>query len=416
MLLFLFSCKEPNVFIQENYIISEVHYETIDKCRAIDISGDVLLAAASSNGYMRFNIINNNDDISLELAYHNSDIDTQVGDDAAYNVLISDNFEDLYFVLDDVDNIFLEDISSGELGDLGTCGNSLLYRDMALNDDIPDTTILFTLQKHFDVLPNDFDFYSTSVGIRDFYNTTDGEDFSLVETDCITDIHMNLNIEAMKIFYSDNILTVAEGGLGVNIYSYNRSIAESFTDANGNGSYDDAGCLGNPPEQDFIFNTEEACEQGGFVWISESEEFEDTIVEDGIYTAFKDSLEFKDNFYIQGGEAISLFSKQNFVISGFDNDRGCYMALLDSDGAIMSNLTFADGYSINAIDADNGFLALASGNDGVLVYQWNGSLDVDLLTRIDSGDDNYIYDVKVDGNHVYTASENGISIYKIEGN
>ena len=71
---------------------------------------------------------------------------------------------------------------------------------------------------------------------------------------------------------------------------------------------------------------------------------------------------------------------------------------------------------VSWIDADNGFLALASGNDGVLVYQWNGSLDVDLLTRIDSGDDNYIYDVKVDGNHVYTASENGISIYKIEGN
>ena len=40
----------------------------------------------------------------------------------------------------------------------------------------------------------------------------------------------------------------------------------------------------------------------------------------------------------------------------------------------------------------------------------------ELHQKIDGGDDNYIYDVKVDGNHVYTASENGISIYKIEGN
>ena len=57
ILLFLFSCKEPNVFIQENYVISEVHYETVDKCRGIDVSEDVLVAAATHNGYMRYNIM-----------------------------------------------------------------------------------------------------------------------------------------------------------------------------------------------------------------------------------------------------------------------------------------------------------------------------------------------------------------------
>ena len=90
------------------------------------------------------------------------------------------------------------------------------------------------------------------------------------------------------------------------------------------------------------------------------------------------------------------------------------MALLDLDGSIMGNLTFADGYSVNAIDYDNGFLALAAGNDGILIYQWDSSLDVNFITNIDSGDDNYVYDIKVDGDNIYTASENGISIYKIE--
>ena len=428
LLLVLVGCKEPNVFTQLDYVISETHYETVDVCRAIDVSGDVLVAAASSNGYMRFDIINNsNGEVSLELATHIPDIDTQVGDDAAYNVLISDNtsenLREMYFVLDDVDNIFLEDLNDGALGDLGNCGNSLLYRDMALNNDIPDTTLLFTLQKHFDVLPDGFDFYSTSVGVREFYNTevNMGEDESgndildtlFQSTGC--NALINPNIESMKVFYADNFLTVAEGGLGVNIYRYDRDISESFTDANGNGLYDQAGCYGSPLELDWIYDNQEACESGGFVWILEPEEFEDTIVVDGIYTAFKDSLEFKDNFYIQGGDASSLFSKDNLVIGGFDNDRGCYMALLDSDGGIIGNLTFGDGYSINAIDYDNGLLALAAGNDGVLVYQWDGTLDVDFLTNIDCGDDNYVHDVKVDGSNIYTASENGISIYKIEG-
>ena len=410
LLLLLFSCKEPNIFTEVDYVISETHYETVDVCRAIDISGDILVAAASSNGYMRYNIIDNdNGNVSLELVTHISDIDDQVGDDAAYNVLISDNFKDMAFVLDDVDNIFLEDLDNGELGDLGNCGNSLLYRDMALNDDIQDTTILFTLQKHFDVLPDGFDFYSTSVGARDFYNTEDpfGE-ILLEEAGCNAII--NPDIEAMKVFYSDNILTVADGGLGVQIYRYDRYISEPYTDTNGNEVYDSGYCNFLPE----LYENQDSCEGAGHLWI-QGEVFEDTIIEDGAYTALKDVLEYKADFYIQGGGAASLFSIENIVVGGFDNDRGCYMALLDSDGSIVSNLTFAEGYSINAIDYGNEFLALAAGNDGVLVYQWDGTLNVNLLTNIDCGDDNYVYDVNVEGNNIYTASENGISIYKIEG-
>ena len=84
------------------------------------------------------------------------------------------------------------------------------------------------------------------------------------------------------------------------------------------------------------------------------------------------------------------------------------------DNSVSNYISFADGYSINAIHYNNGFLALAAGNDGVLLYRWDETLSINLLTNIDSGDDNYVYDFKVDGNNIYTASENGISIYKIE--
>ena len=52
---------------------------------------------------------------------------------------------------------------------------------------------------------------------------------------------------------------------------------------------------------------------------------------------------------------------------------------------------------------------------GVILYNWNGGMSVSLKGIIDLGDNNYVYDVKVVGSNVYVGSENGISIYKIEG-
>jgi len=327
-------------------VVDEWHYETIDACRGLDISDSVLVAAASSNGYFRFNITQED---TLELVSHISDINPNVGDDAAYDVLISNNIQDMAFILDDVDNIIVEFFNDGSTQTLEGCGNSLLYRSLALNDDIPDTTILFTLQKHFDVLPADFDGFSTSVGLREFYFEEIFSENYFTETGC--DAVINPNIEAMKIFYSDQLLSVTDGGLGVQIYRYNHNGAITL-----------------------------------------------------------DSL---TSFYVQGGEAESLYSIGNYVIGGFNNDRGCYMALLDSDGDIMSNLTFADGYSINAIDYSDGTLALAAGRDGIIIYEWYESLNLSLKGILDTGSDNYVYDLKVIGDKIFVASENGISIYKI---
>ena len=70
-------------------------------------------------------------------------------------------------------------------------------------------------------------------------------------------------------------------------------------------------------------------------------------------------------------------------------------------------------HSINAIDYSNGTLALAAGSDGIIIYEWNESLSLALKGILDTGSDNYIYDLKVLGDNIFVASENGISIYKI---
>ena len=190
------------------------------------------------------------------------------------------------------------------------------------------------------------------MGIRKYFETLDpfgGE--ALFENDGC-DAAINPSIDAMKIFYADNLLSLTLGGLGVQIYKYEHNSENPLVP-----------------------------------WSS---------------------------FYVQGGEAESIFSLGQTVIGGFDNDRGCYMALLDSDGEIVGNLSFADGYSINAIDYKSGVLALAAGNDGVLIYDWDESLGLDLKGILNVGDDNYVYDVKVHNDDIYVASENGISIYNIK--
>lgn len=331
-------------------VLDEWHYETIDACRGIDISDNILVAAASSNGYFRFDIT---DSDTLQLVNHIADLNPSTGDDAAYDVAISGSIKDKVFVLDDVDGIVVYFFDGSPSITLDACGNSLTYRSLAINDAIQDTTIVFTLQKHqVDGLPNGFDQYSTSVGVRKYFETLDpfgGE--ALFENDgCNAAI--NPSIDAMKIFYADNLLSLTLGGLGVQVYKYEHNSDDPLVP-----------------------------------WSS---------------------------FYVQGGEAESIFSLGQTVIGGFDNDRGCYMALLDSDGEIAGNLAFADGYSINAIDYKSGVLALAAGNDGVLIYDWDESLGLDLKGILNVGDDNYVYDVKVHNDDIYVASENGISIYNIK--
>ena len=71
-------------------------------------------------------------------------------------------------------------------------------------------------------------------------------------------------------------------------------------------------------------------------------------------------------------------------------------------------LDVANGYTINGISEDNGILALSAGRDGVLLYQWNGDLNVDFIGQIETP---YSNKVKVDGNNILISTEDGVFIY-----
>jgi hypothetical protein len=77
----------------------------------------------------------------------------------------------------------------------------------------------------------------------------------------------------------------------------------------------------------------------------------------------------------------------------------------------MTNIYFADGHNIRGIGTDGVIIALASGYDGVLIYEWVDNSTVKFLGNIISG---YANAVKIKKNNVFVATRDGLEIYKIE--
>ena len=118
------------------------------------------------------------------------------------------------------------------------------------------------------------------------------------------------------------------------------------------------------------------------------------------------------SYNLAGGQAQTVYSTDGAVIGGFSNDKGCYMALLESDSNSASNyISFADGYSINGIDFNSDIIGLAAGNDGVQLYEWLGGSSVSPYGSIDT--DGYAYDLKIKNDLIFVATRTGLEIYKI---
>ena len=104
----------------------------------------------------------------------------------------------------------------------------------------------------------------------------------------------------------------------------------------------------------------------------------------------------------------SVFSDGNIIFSGLSNDKGCYITLLDEDGTQISNLSIADGYSINDIDVYENLLILSCKSDGILLYSFDQSLNFNQLGRIDT---EYIYTAKFyNNNTIIAGTREGIQI------
>ncbi len=112
------------------------------------------------------------------------------------------------------------------------------------------------------------------------------------------------------------------------------------------------------------------------------------------------------------GSANCQYSDKSVVFTGLKNDFGCYTALLDSAGTVVGTLQLADGYSVNGIHSDSGLLALACGNDGVLLYEWDGDLNFSEIGWIPT---DYVYQVKIiDAQTLFAATRAGVEIYRID--
>jgi hypothetical protein len=81
------------------------------------------------------------------------------------------------------------------------------------------------------------------------------------------------------------------------------------------------------------------------------------------------------------------------------------------EGELLNHYLIAEGYSVNGIHYENDLLALACGHDGFLIYQWDGAGLPSLLGRVETS---YANKIKVQGNKVFVATEDGIDIFEIE--
>ena len=84
---------------------------------------------------------------------------------------------------------------------------------------------------------------------------------------------------------------------------------------------------------------------------------------------------------------------------------------MGEEGELLNHYLIAEGYSVNGIHHENDLLALACGHDGVLIYQWDGAGIPSFLGRITTS---YSNKIKVQGNKVFVATEDGIDIFEIE--
>jgi hypothetical protein len=111
---------------------------------------------------------------------------------------------------------------------------------------------------------------------------------------------------------------------------------------------------------------------------------------------------------------LTVRSYEFAYLVGLDNDAGCYISLLESDGNDEGKFTIAEGFTIRDIhfNQEQELLLLSTGYGGVLVYDWNGISMPISRAMIASG---YAYSALLyNENKIIIGTKNGIEIYEID--
>ena len=401
--LFFFACIEQ-VDSEQNNIAQLVKYiDTYGEAMDLDLTDTHMVVAANYQGFIVYDIIRDNlGNVSdLDSVFNDSILDDSMGDNRAQEVVISKN-HNIAFITDIYDRIWLYklDEESNQYVDsyLQDC-----YGGTWLSTTIDDQTDMnqinvFSLVKHSssesddEGTVGDFDEYSTSVVWKGLIDINSGDLFPEQNSAPACEFSYNFGILPETIHYNDGLLAISNGELGMKVLSQiNQS---SCFDSDSFDLIEDFNPSGN------IDIDRIACENSIFDYYNP-----------GFGGIFEPEGGFHPQVYSSfdlPGEVNAVYVKDLVLFSGLSTSNGCYISLLGDNGSILENLSVANGYTINGISEDNGILALSAGRDGVLLYQWNGDLNISYMGQIETP---YSNKVKVDGNNILISTEDGVYIY-----
>ena len=405
IIMCLFSaCIEPNDPISENDIVDLVIYQdTYGEALDVDLTDNAMIVAANYQGFIVYDLVRNsqNNIIGIDSIYNDFDMASDMGDNRAQQVTISDNHE-IAFITDIYDRIWLykfaENSSQYVDNYLSDCYGGT-WLSTAIDDQL-DHINIFSLVKHSSSEDDngetigDFDQYSTSIVWKRIYDISPSDLFPELNSSPSCEFTYNFGILPDKIHFNNGLLAVSNGELGVNVL---KQTNEALCLNDSNMPIDGFIATGD------IVNDKIICEQ----------EY-DQYYNPGLNGNYEPSGGFYPYIFSSfdlPGEVSSILVRDSIIFAGLSTSNGCYMSLLDNNGLVLDKLSIANGYTINNISEDNGYLALSAGHDGVLLYKYFGGTNPQFIGQINTP---YSNNVKVDGNNLIVSTEDGIYIYIIK--
>jgi len=396
------SCRRPADPIIEEHPLTYFQWGTFDtggECLDLEVLDSVVVAAANYNGFFVLSI--DEQDQSLNTVYHGVDLDPTVGDNRAERIAISKK-HGIVFVLDKYDKIWMHKLNGTQYLDnwVEDCYNGV-WLSTAL-DDREDGIGIFSLVKHSSAQSDtggtvgEYDQYSTSLVWK---NLTDinSEDVFTNSGVPTCEYTSNFSVLPTEIYFSDGLLSIANGELGVSILkqtSQNICVDENGTKISEfipTGNYDeDREYCTTPPSPG--------------PWITE----------DGLGGEFEPAGGFNPSVFSSfdtPGEVKTVYSFENTILAGLSKSNGCHIQFIETNGELLNHYRIGEGYSVSGIDFKNNILALACGHDGVILYEWDGNSFPSLLGKISTS---YANKIKINNNRVFVATEDGIDIFEIE--
>jgi hypothetical protein len=257
----------------------------------------------------------------------------------------------------------------------------------------------------------EFNDFSTSLVWKNLEDVDPMDNTLNGEPDC--ENIANQSIVADKIFFSDSLLTMGYGELGVQVYKQS-ALDACVLDDNSilyiedntlcnyhidiDGTIDYKSCCENDPcpnETPDCANDPEKVEVPGYGGKFSSS--------GGVIRKI-----FSEFPTIRPVE--SVFSEDNMILIGLSDREGCKLFELNFEGGIVSTQKIADGYTIKGIHIYEELLVLAAGYDGILVFNWQHGNPV-FLGQIETS---FANSVKIHKNSIFVATRDGIEIIQID--